>query len=121
MDVPGNVVVTDFAPGEEVARKSAVVVTNGGASTSYQALAVGTPVLGLPSNLDQYLAMTAIEHAGAGRLVRAGSATVDEVRAGLSHLLESPQPRQQAQHISESFAQINCHAQFSNVLEMALS
>jgi UDP:flavonoid glycosyltransferase YjiC (YdhE family) len=121
LDLPKNVAVTDFAPGEDVARKAAVVVTNGGASTSYQALAVGTPVLGLPSNLDQYLAMTAIERAGAGRLVRAGSATVDEVRAGISNLIDSPMPRQQAQRVSESFAQIDCHSQFSNVLEMALS
>lgn len=120
LDLPGNVTVTDYAPGEVVARRAAAVITNGGASTSYQALAAGTPVLGLPSNLDQYLAMTAIERLGAGRLVRAGSATVEEIRAGLTHLLESPEPRERAQRVSANFAQHDCHSQLDDLLTRAL-
>src|SRR5207302_1310294 len=60
--------------------RAEVVICNGGSSTAYQALAEGTPVVGLPFNLDQYLAMTTIEQAGAGVLVRSGTATPAQVR-----------------------------------------
>jgi len=120
IDVPENVCVADFVPGDTIATQAAVVVTNGGSSTGYQALAAGTPVLGLPSNLDQYLAMTAIERAGAGRLVRAASATIDEVRGGLNTVLHSPAIREQARRIAATFAQYDCNSQLRNLLAEVL-
>jgi UDP:flavonoid glycosyltransferase YjiC (YdhE family) len=120
VEVPGNVCVADFVPGDVVARSATVVVTNGGSSTGYQALAAGTPVLGLPSNLDQYLAMTAVERQGAGLLLRAASATIDEVRAALDALIQSTAIRGQARHIASIFAQYDCHAQLAGLLTRAL-
>jgi UDP:flavonoid glycosyltransferase YjiC (YdhE family) len=73
-------VAREFVPGDRAAAEAALVVCNGGSSTGYQALREGTPVVGLPFNLDQYLAMTAIERAGAGVLVRSGTATAENVR-----------------------------------------
>lgn len=89
-NLPANVECFDFVPGAEVARRAALVVSNGGSTTSYQALAEGTPVLGLPSNFDQYLAMTAIERAGAGILVKARQATSTGVRDAVARLLGEP-------------------------------
>jgi UDP:flavonoid glycosyltransferase YjiC (YdhE family) len=103
-DVPTNVRVERYLPGALVSRASSFVVTNGGASTSYQALAEGRPVLGIPSNLDQYLAMTAIERAGAGRLVRAGEATETAVRRAMNELLSSETLRTGAERIQQAFA-----------------
>lgn len=102
--VSGNVHVTDFLPGEVAARRSALVVSNGGSSTSYQALSEGVPVLGIPSNLDQYLAMTAIERAGAGRSLRASTLSIADVRGTASALLSSESHRQAAQRVKEDFA-----------------
>nr|ACI04501.1 CrtX [uncultured bacterium] len=79
--LPANVYAADFLPGDLAARRSALVISNGGSSTSYQALAEGVPVLGLASNLDQYLAMAAIEASGAGQLARARLATAPSLRA----------------------------------------
>ena len=117
---PSNVHVVPFAPGAEVARRSSFVVTNGGASTSYQALAEGKPVLGVPSNLDQYLAMTAIEGAGAGRLVRSGEATPRAMRAAFEDLLESESLRRGARSVALAFARADCHERFGHWLERAL-
>jgi UDP:flavonoid glycosyltransferase YjiC (YdhE family) len=80
--VPPNVFVADYLPGHLAARRSAVVVCNGGSSTGYQALVEGRPVVGLPWNLDQYLAMTAIQAIGAGALVRGSTADPAAVRGG---------------------------------------
>jgi UDP:flavonoid glycosyltransferase YjiC (YdhE family) len=117
---PPNVHVVRFAPGAELAERATFVVTNGGASTSYQALAAGKPVLGVPSNLDQYLAMTAIERAGAGRLVRSGEATPRAMREALGELLSSPRLREGARAVAGAFAAADCHERFDAFLEEAL-
>ena len=78
--LPANARAVPLVRGDLAARAASVVVCNGGASTAYQALAEGTPVVGLPSNLDQYLSMQAIERAGAGILLRSGTATPAQVR-----------------------------------------
>ena len=101
---PSNVHMTDFVPGDVAARRSALVVSNGGSSTGYQALSQGVPVLGIPSNLDQYLAMTAIENAGAGRLCRAGNLSLTGVRKAASELLSSESHRRAAVRIRDDFA-----------------
>jgi UDP:flavonoid glycosyltransferase YjiC (YdhE family) len=86
-DLPRHVYVADYLPGHLAARRAQVVVSNGGSTTSYQALAEGRPVLGVPSNLDQYLAMSAIERAGAGLHLRAAALTREQVRGALERLL----------------------------------
>ena len=113
---PANVRVERFVPGSLMARRAAFVVTNGGASTSYQALAEGTPVLGVPSNLDQYLAMTAIEKASAGRLVRAGEATPAAIRSAVHELFTSRALKAGALAVGRAFARTDCHARFEEVL-----
>ncbi len=102
--VPDNVHVADFFPGDLAARRASLVISNGGSSTSYQALTEGVPVLGLASNLDQYLAMLAIENAGAGQLVRARSATVASIRSAAQTLLDSPPHHEGAKKVQRSLA-----------------
>jgi UDP:flavonoid glycosyltransferase YjiC (YdhE family) len=116
-DAPSNVRVARYLPGEQVARASRFVVTNGGASTSYQALAEAKPVLGVPSNLDQYLSMTAIERAGAGRLVRAGEATETTLRKAFNELLGSPELEHGALAIQRAFRRENYARNFGQLLD----
>jgi UDP:flavonoid glycosyltransferase YjiC (YdhE family) len=66
-----NVLVADMLPGIEAARRSALVVCNGGSLACYQALSAGVPVIGIASNLDQFLNMQALERTGAGLTLRA--------------------------------------------------
>lgn len=119
-DPPPNVHVMRFAPGAELARRASFVVTNGGASTSYQALAEGKPVLGIPSNLDQYLAMSAIERAQAGRLVRSGEATPRAMREAFTELLQSDRLREGARTVARAFGHTECHGRFGAWLDEAL-
>ena len=104
-DMPDNVYVADFLPGDQAAGRSSLVISNGGSSTGYQALSEGVPVLGIPTNLDQYLAMTAIEKAGAGVLLKARTLTVAEVRRVTSSLLSSSDHRSAARRLQDDFAQ----------------
>jgi UDP:flavonoid glycosyltransferase YjiC (YdhE family) len=117
----GNVHAADFLPGDLAARRSALVVCNGGAGTAYQALSEGAPVLGIPTNFDQYLAMTAIEKAGCGILLRSGSLTAEKVRQAVSRILETTAYREAAQKMKYIFSRYNAIDRFSSFLEKALS
>jgi UDP:flavonoid glycosyltransferase YjiC (YdhE family) len=76
-------------------------------------------VLGVPSNLDQYLAMTAIEQAGAGRLLRAGGLRAERVRDAAKELIESAALSEGARRVAQAFARFDCHQRFAQVLEQS--
>jgi len=119
-DVPKNVSVAPYLPGHLAARRADFVITNGGSSTGYQALMEGVPVLGVPSNLDQYLAMTAIERAGAGILVRAGGVQVAQILEAAQRLLTQSTFRARARAVQADFARYDCHQNFREFLRAAL-
>jgi len=65
-----GVYVEPLVPGNEMSRIADLVICNGGSPTAYQALNNGTPVIGIPSNMDQLLAMRNIESVNAGKTLR---------------------------------------------------
>ena len=65
----------EFLPGDQAAQIASLVVCNGGSPSCYQSLAAGRPVVGVPSNMDQFLNMSLVSRSGAGILVRAGRDT----------------------------------------------
>ncbi len=86
--VPPNVYIADFLPINAASARSAFIISNGGSLTTYHALTVGVPVLGICSNMDQLLNMNAVQALGAGISLRAGRTTLSEMRAAVKALLE---------------------------------
>jgi UDP:flavonoid glycosyltransferase YjiC (YdhE family) len=109
--------VVDMIPGDLAARKAAAVVCNGGASTGYQALAEGKPIVGIPSNIDQLLAATAIRDAGAGLFLRAATVTAAKVRSAVERVMREEELTQAAQRVAASFASFDPHARFRAVID----
>jgi UDP:flavonoid glycosyltransferase YjiC (YdhE family) len=105
-----------FLPGAEAARRSSFVVCNGGSSTAYQALAEGRPVLGIASNLDQYLAMTAVRDVGAGILLRGDSLTEDAVETAARALLEDERYTRAARRVASELATYDSAERFRGAL-----
>lgn len=73
-----------------------MVVCNGGSPTSYQALAKGVPVLGLPGNLDQFLNMYYLEKNRLGLSLRGTPPTAKQVAAKAARVLHETAFRQSA-------------------------
>jgi UDP:flavonoid glycosyltransferase YjiC (YdhE family) len=111
----------DYLPGHLSARRAALVICNGGASTAYQALSEGTPVIGIPGNLDQLLAMQAIEKAGAGLLVRAPGLSAGRLRQNIESALESPALADGARRVADWFARYDANRRFGAFLEETLA
>lgn len=114
--VPDNARVSPFLPGEQAAARAAVVVCNGGSPTSYQGLAAGVPVIGLASNLDQYLNMNLVQQAGAGRLLRSASASRQEIAGAVREALDSAAMRARAAGLAEALRRQDAAATFKGVL-----
>lgn len=115
--IPANFRVAAYVRGDALVQHAALVVTNGGSSTGYQALAAGVPVLGIPSNLDQYLAMQAVTRAGAGVSLRSGSLTAAQVRRAASAACEDVALQRSARELGARFASYDCHSRFAAWLD----
>ncbi len=114
--------VQEFMPGIEAARRASLVICSGGSTAAYQALAVGTPVLGLPSNNDQHLAMGGIERAGAGLSVRADQANAANVCAAAIAILADPGFKERAMELAAVFARYDAPRNFADfVRELSLA
>jgi UDP:flavonoid glycosyltransferase YjiC (YdhE family) len=69
--------------------------------------------LGIAANLDQYLAMTAIEKAGAGLLLRSGTLTRAPLADALGRLVSEPPYEPAARRLRDEFARWNAPATFA--------
>ena len=113
--VPANAHVAPYLPGIAVAHRASLVISNGGSGTIYQALSGGVPVLGIPSNADQYLCMEALLATGAGSLIRAGQLSAVAVRTEVNRMLGGTfAPAAQAQQ--REFAAFDSGALFAQAV-----
>jgi UDP:flavonoid glycosyltransferase YjiC (YdhE family) len=113
----GNAWLADFLPGDAAAARAAVVVCNGGSPAIQQALAQGTPVIGVASNMDQHLHMNAVCRRDAGRLLRAGRTTGQELAAAVEEVLGQPSYRAAATSIAELYRRYDAGARFAAAVE----
>lgn len=120
-NVPENAYVAEYLPGDQAAARSRLVICNGGSPTSHQALAAGVPVLGIASNLDQFLNMHGVVTAGAGALMRADRFKPAELQRVTKDLLASPNATLAAKKVAASFARYDHAARFQDLLSSILA
>lgn len=101
---PANVRLIDFAPGDRLAARADLVISNGGSLTVYQALSAGKPVIGIASHMDQHLSMACVEDAGVGALLRSEKLSADLLRTTVLRLLADALVRQRAQTMAHTLA-----------------
>jgi UDP:flavonoid glycosyltransferase YjiC (YdhE family) len=109
--------VADFVAGEAIAAKACAVVCNGGSSAVQQALARGAPVVGIASNMDQFLNMHYVERFGAGILVRADRATPSAIQGAARRVIADAKLRARAQTVATCSAAAPVESLFSKALQ----
>lgn len=114
---PANARVVAYLPGEAAAARARLVLCNGGSPTSQQALAAGVPVLGIASNLDQFLNMHGIAEAGAGVLLRADRFDEAQLRRTVQDMLDDARMVEAAKRIADLFAACDPGARLTALLE----
>jgi UDP:flavonoid glycosyltransferase YjiC (YdhE family) len=116
-----SVWIADYLPGLEAARRASLVVCNGGSPTCYQALCAGIPILGIPSNLDQYLNMSAIQQAGVGVQLRRGRLSAKACILQLRKIRDNSGYARRAQNLRERIAGQITGRHFEGALSRALN
>ena len=119
-NVPGNVFLAEFVPGTEAARRSRFVICNGGTMSGHQALSVGTPFLGLISNIDQMLYSRAVQRSGACELLRESEVNEESLRPLVRALLSEEKYHAAAQTIARRTAMQNSCVAFEQFINSAL-
>lgn len=114
--LPANAYVADYLPGMEAAARAQLVICNGGSPTSQQALAAKAPVLGIASNMDQFLNMDALQRAGAGILLRADRLDVGAVRATVTGMLAAPRYSDGAAKLAAVFRRCSAPERFAAIV-----
>lgn len=117
--ISNNVYVTDHVPGKAVCAEASLVICNGGSPTTYQALSEGKPVIGIASNLDQYLNMSMVQNAGAGKLLRAGQTSVSLIREAVQHALTDAGMISNAKKLKHIISQYHPEERFETLLHLA--
>lgn len=115
IDVP-DVFHARLLPGLDACRRADIVVCNGGSPTTQQALAAGRPVLGIASNLDQFLNMQALTNGGVGALHRADRFDAGALARLAKGLLANDAARQRAGRIAREMSVLTPAAVAGNVL-----
>ncbi|MDS4060511.1 MAG: glycosyl transferase family 1 [Candidatus Contendobacter sp.] len=118
---PDGVVMAEFLPGGEVAARAKLVICNGGSPSTHQALQQGTPVLGIPANLDQLLNMQFIVACGAGLSLRGDQVSMERVRHLVQRLLCEPSFGQNAHRIANWFTDYSATERFAAVVRRMLT
>jgi UDP:flavonoid glycosyltransferase YjiC (YdhE family) len=116
-----QIYVADLLPLTETAAKCNIVVSHGGSSGVYPAIAAGTPVLGIPSNADQQLSAAVLGESGAGLGVRVEEANEKRLLGALERLLSEPQYRLAAKRWAAIFDRYESGALFRKFVDEALS
>lgn len=119
-DLPKNVYIADYLPGDAAARRAQTVICNGGSPSSQQALAAGVPVLGIPSNMDQHMNMRSIAATGAGISLRSDALEPAKLRASLDALLNAPAYRMASTRLQERIALYDAGHRFSAYVDAIL-
>ncbi len=118
IDPPANVYVADYLPGLEAAARSSLVICNGGSPTTLQALVNGVPVIGIASNMDQFLNIDFVSRTGAGQTLRASTLNGSMLREACERLLWQPSARTQAQFLQRSLAKYDAAARLAELIDL---
>lgn len=115
-----SVFSSELIPGSLAAARSDLVISNGGSPTSYQSLLAGTPVIGIPTNLDQLMSMKFIERNNAGKILRPREVGTTKHTKVLKEI-QKIKYKERAEEISAELATISPEENFAKVLKSVLN
>jgi UDP:flavonoid glycosyltransferase YjiC (YdhE family) len=75
------------------------------------------PILGIASNMDQHLTMSAVEQAGAGIRLRAEYVTQPSLQRTIGRLLDQPVYRTEAKRLASEYKQFDAVTRFRDFVD----
>lgn len=119
-NLPANCRAADYLPGDLLAERAQLVVSNGGSTTGYQALCAGKPVVGIASNLDQHLCMQQLNAVGVGAGLRNISVTGRQLKEKICELLGDHSYHTRARSLASRLMHYDYRDRFAAFVEQAV-
>jgi UDP:flavonoid glycosyltransferase YjiC (YdhE family) len=120
-NMPKNVFAASYLPGLELCKLASLVICSGGSATAYQALSQASPVVGLWSNLDQYLTMMMIEQAGAGICYAASTYQPHTLKEVVAQVLQGAEYRSKAGELAAKFGSCDARRNFRQFVSRVIN
>lgn len=120
-NLPANVFAAPFLPGNIANELATLTIGNGGSPITQQALAHATPVLAIPSNLDQYLNMEGITACGVGQSIRSEQVNPQRIAAAISSMLKDDSLLVNASRFRDEIRRYPAEERFKTFLRKILS
>ncbi len=111
----------EFISGSKAAARADVVISNGGSPTSYQAFSVGTPVIGVPRNLDQLMSLSFIEAFKVGITLRPNDINRKQFKKSLHDIIHDKDYKYNAKKLAKNIAESTPEEKFSKVITNLLN
>ena len=112
-----NILIEKFLPASKIIQKASLVIGNGGSPVVYQALSRGVPILGIPSNIDQYFTMESVEKNKVGILLRSGYVSEDALESAIGRLLADKEVRDNAKNLQREISEYDAKKIFSKMVD----
>lgn len=103
----------DYLPVMKIIEKSPLVICNGGSGSVWQALSRGIPVLGIPSNIDQFFTMDGVKKAGGGISIRPENELLKNVRGAVKFLINDDQVIKNTERLRKEILSFNSERIFA--------
>ncbi|WKJ89574.1 glycosyltransferase [Methylomonas montana] len=84
-----SIFLSKYLPADVCVKKADVVICNGGSPMVYQSLIENKPLIGIPSNLDQFLMMSLVEKLGHGVLIRPSQVSSEKIMSAVNRTLSN--------------------------------
>ncbi len=113
---PDKLFSADYLPGSLVASRATLAIGNGGSMMLQQILRASTPMLAIPSNMDQQMSIAPFVASGAVRELRLASVTAETVRSTVADMLAEPAHRQAARTAAQRLQTGHTRTRFDQIL-----
>lgn len=119
-DLPGNSLVTKYAPQLEIVRLATIVITHGGPNTVFETLMEGKPMVAIPLAYDQPAIAVRLARLGIAEVLPVMRLTASEIRRAVAKVLNDPTYRDAAEKMQAELHSTRGLERATDVIEEAI-
>jgi zeaxanthin glucosyltransferase len=119
-DLPGNPLVTTYAPQLELLRLATIVITHGGPNTVFETLLEGKPMVAIPLAYDQPAVAARLARLGIAEMLPVMRLSARTIQRAVTKVLKDPSYRDAAVKMQAKLRSLNGVQRAADVIEEAL-
>jgi zeaxanthin glucosyltransferase len=119
-DLPGDPLVTKYAPQLELIQLATMVITHGGPNTVFEALMQGKPMVAIPLAHDQPAVAARLARLGIAEVLPVMRLSAEKIQRAVSNVLNDPAYRHAAVAIQAELRSLHGLDRAANLIEDAL-